>query len=233
LTCRFRTITLYYKVLFMSEQSQHLESIHDIKQLMQKSSRFISLSGLSGIAAGICALVAAWIAYGKMHAYRVDNSIAETRGYSFQNGYQNLERELILIAGITFIAAFWLAFLFTYLRSRKTGVPIWGFVARKVMVHVAVPMLVGGLLIWRMMDYNAYELIAPACLLFYGLALINASKYTFPEIKYMGYGELILGALNLWLVGYGLWFWAAGFGLLHIVYGFVMWWKNERQPVVA
>jgi hypothetical protein len=137
---------------------------------MQKSSRFISLSGLSGIAAGVCALVAAWIAYGKMHAYRVDNSIAETGGYSFNNGYQNLERELILIAGITFIAAFWLAFLFTYLRSRKTGVPIWGFVARKVIVACGCSNAGWrALLIWRMMDYNAYQLIAPACLLFYGL----------------------------------------------------------------
>ena len=97
------------------------------------------------------------------------------------------------------------------------------------MIAVIVPMLAGGLLIWRMMDYGTYGLIAPACLLFYGLGLINASKFTFTEIRYLGYGQLILGAINLWLPGYGLYFWAIGFGLLHIIYGFIMWWRNERQ----
>jgi hypothetical protein len=98
-----------------------------------------------------------------------------------------------------------------------------------VMINVAVPMIVGGLFIWRMKDFGLYGLIAPACLLFYGLALINASKYTFPEIRYLGFGQLILGVANLWLPGYGLYFWAFGFGVLHVIYGFVMWWKNERQ----
>jgi hypothetical protein len=233
-----RILTLYYKVLFMTEQTQHLESIQDIRQLMQKSSRFISLSGLSGIAAGACALVAAWIANNRIGQYRLDNAIPGTEtgynyGYGFHQGYKNLEQELILIAGITFVLAFWLAFLFTYLRSKKTGVPIWGHVARKVMIHVAVPMVAGGLVIWRMMEFGLYGFIAPVCLIFYGLGLINASKYTFSEIRYLGYGQLLLGTLNLWLIGYGLTFWAVGFGALHIVYGFLMWWKNERLPLTG
>jgi hypothetical protein len=119
--------------------------------------------------------------------------------------------------------------LFTYLRSRKTGVGIWGYTARRVMLNVAVPMLVGGLLIWRLVDFQAYGLVAPACLLFYGLALVNASKYTLPEIRYLGYSQLLLGVLNLWMIGYGLHFWAAGFGILHILYGIFMWNRYERH----
>ncbi|MDQ3683905.1 MAG: hypothetical protein M3352_12665, partial [Bacteroidota bacterium] len=130
---------------------------------------------------------------------------------------------------ITFIAAFFFAFLFTYLRSRKTGVPIWGFMARKVVINVAVPMIVGGLFIWRMTDFGLYGLVAPACLIFYGLALINGSKFTLSEVRYLGYMQLLLGVINLWAIGYGLYFWAAGFGVLHILYGIVMWNKYERN----
>ena len=220
--------TLYNKVLFMSGQNQHLDSINDIRQLMHRSSRFISLSGLSGIAAGVCALVAAWFAGREISAYGYTSGGGEEYGHRISKA--SLEYRLIGIAVITFVLAFLLAFFFTWLRSRKTGVPLWGFVARKLMINVAVPMLAGGLLIWRMIEGGVYVFVAPACLLFYGLALINASKFTFTDIRYLGYAQLVLGAINLWVLGYGLYFWAIGFGLLHIIYGFIMWWKNERYP---
>ncbi len=220
----------------MNPDNQHLERLQDIRQMMTRSSRFISLSGLSGVAAGICALIGAWFAYdtiGDYYAVSVipgwHSEIRSTRGYGMLGEWDPLEARLFWIAVFTFLGAFVSAFFFTWLRSRKTGLPIWGFVARRLMWSVVVPMLVGGLLILRLLDFHAYGLIAPACLLFYGLALIHASKYTFPEIGYLGYGQLVLGALNLWYIGYGLIFWSLGFGVLHIVYGFLMWWKNERR----
>lgn len=210
----------------MSDQDQPLQTLEDIKQMMAKSSRFISLSGWSGVAAGICALVAAWVAH-KI----ISNTLYETTLNFDTNSadYAGLKQKLILLGVVTFLAAFVLAFLFTYLRSRKTGVPIWDYTARRVMINVAVPMIAGGLLIWRMMDFGIYGLVAPACLLFYGLALVNASKFTLPEIRYLGYFQLLLAVLNLWVISYGLFFWAAGFGVLHILYGILMWNKYERQ----
>jgi len=83
--------------------------------------------------------------------------------------------------------------------------------------------------ILKMLELGYYELIAPCCLIFYGLALVNGSKYTLGEVKYLGYGQVVLGIMNLWLLGYGLYFWAAGFGILHIIYGTLMWWKYERN----
>jgi hypothetical protein len=196
---------------------------------MEKSSRFISLSGWSGVAAGVCALVAAWVAKGRMDLYHQAGHTDLRDGYYFHAGYQSLEKELVIIAVVTFCLASGLAFIFTYLRSRKTGVPIWGHVARKVMIHVVIPMIVGGILIIRLMQFGSYGFIAPVCLLFYGLGLINASKYTFSEIRWLGYGQLVLGLLNLWMIGSGLLFWAIGFGLLHIIYGLLMWWRHERN----
>lgn len=214
----------------MNEQNQPIQTLAEIKQMMDRSSRFVSLSGWSGIAAGICALVAAWLANKKFNEYGIhENEYEAKANYTRDGNLLQLDRELLILAVITFIVAFFFAFLFTYLRSRKTGVPIWGFMARKVIINVAVPMTVGGLLIWRILDFGLYELVAPACLLFYGLALINASKFTLSEVRYLGYLQLLLGIINLWIIGYGLYFWAAGFGLLHILYGIVMWNKYERN----
>ena len=216
----------------MQDENQQLQTLEDIKQMMTRSSRFISLSGWSGVAAGVCALVGAWLAHGQISrflaSYQVNDS-APDRRIPFRYHYESLEYNLIYIAIGTFAAAFALAFLFTYLRSRKAGVAIWGYTSRKLMINVAVPMIAGGLLILRMVGLGYYSLAAPASLLFYGLALINASKFTLPEIRYLGYSELVLGAINLWLPGYGLLFWAVGFGVLHILYGIIMWNRYERN----
>ena len=79
-----------------------------------------------------------------------------------------------------------------------------------------------------MLQHNDWRFVAPACLVFYGLALVNASKYTLTDIRYLGYCEIIVGLLNMQWIGQGLYFWAFGFGVLHIVYGILMWWKYER-----
>jgi hypothetical protein len=217
----------------MENQNQHLNTIQDIKQMMERSSRFISLSGLSGIAAGICALIGAWYARNIINAdFATSNSIHKESLYNY-DGAKSIPdligNKLFYIAVITFIAAFVLSFLFTYLRSNKTKTPIWGKTAQRLMINVLVPMTVGGIYIIKLIEAGNFGLIAPGCLIFYGLALVNASKYTLAEIRYLGFGQLILGVINLWFVGKGLYFWAAGFGVLHIIYGSVMWLKYERN----
>jgi len=217
----------------MENQVHGLETLQDIRSMMEKSSRFISLSGWSGIAAGICALIGAGLAYPEIVSYRVAKSSSEIvdplRDYSISGSHDRLEQKLITIAAVVFIAAFISAFLFTYFRSRKTGIPIWGGSARRLMWNTVLPMATGGLVILKMLELGYYDLIAPCCLIFYGLALVNGSKYTLGEVKYLGYGQVVLGIMNLWLLGYGLYFWAAGFGILHIIYGTLMWWKYERN----
>ena len=209
----------------MNEQ-QPLEELQHIKRMMERSSRFISLSGLSGIAAGICALAGAWFASQKIHCW-VKGDCQLSRLIS--NAGDDLLNDLVWIATLTFVAAFVFAFLFTWLRSKKNGTPIWGSTTMRLFWNTVIPIAVGGIFLIRMMQLGEYQLVAPGCLLFYGLALVNASKYTLSEVRYLGYGQIILGLLNLWLIGYGLQFWAMGFGVLHIVYGIVMWWKYERK----
>jgi hypothetical protein len=203
----------------MNEQEQSLKALKDIRQIMERSNRFISLSGWSGVAAGLCALVGAGFARHFIDVYQQTGSHLSA---------YDLERILMLVAALTFVAAFIFSFAFTYTRSKKQGMPVWGAIAKRLLFNTMVPLLAGGLVAYRLLELEQYGLIAPLCLLFYGLALINGSKYTLGEIKYLGYCLLVLGIVSLWIPGYGLYFWALGFGILHIVYGAGMWWKYER-----
>ena len=235
--CRF----LFYFELqsaFMQDQDQSLQTLEDIKQLMTKSSRFISLSGWSGVAAGTCALIGAWLANNAIHndtgfvngneqrELHHTNNIGLGDGPDLQNYLNNT---LIQIALGVLIAALVLGFFFTYLRSRKTNAPIWGITAKRVLINVSIPMIVGGIFLLKLIDNEIYGLIAPGCLIFYGLGLLNASKYTLAEVRYLGYAQILLGIISLQMVGNGLLFWALGFGVLHILYGAFMWWKYERS----
>lgn len=210
----------------METPQQHLEDLQHIKKMMERSSRFISLSGLSGIAAGICALGGAWFASQKINCWvKGDCQLS----LLISSAGKDLINDLFWIATLTFLAAFITAFAFTYLRSRKTGTPMWGTSTVRLFWNMVIPIAVGAVFLLRMMQLGQFDLVAPGCLIFYGLALVNASKYTLGEIRYLGLGQIVLGVCNLWWLGYGLQFWAMGFGVLHIVYGIVMWWKYERK----
>jgi len=92
-----------------------------------------------------------------------------------------------------------------------------------------IPLVAGGLFVGGLLYHNEWRLVAPACLVFYGLALVNASKYTLTDIRYLGLLEIVLGLVNLYYADYGLYYWAIGFGLLHIIYGLIMWWKYDKM----
>lgn len=208
----------------MSDQQQPLEDLQHIKRMMERSSRFISLSGFSGIAAGICALAGAWFAHKKINLPndRTNDSIIDLGSIKLMN-------DLLWIATFTFIGAFVSAFFFTWLRSKKNNIPMWGAATIRLFWNTVIPLMAGGIFIIRMLQFEVFYLVAPACLLFYGLALVNGSKYTLGEIRYLGYAQLALGIMNLWNIGYGLYFWAMGFGILHIIYGIWMWYKYEKN----
>jgi hypothetical protein len=209
----------------MSNPAQSLETLHDIKRMMERSSRFISLSGWSGIAAGVCALTGAGFARQRIVHYY------QSEYLQYPGAIAKLKYDLMLTAFLTFVAAFALASFFTFLKSRKEGVAIWGATARRLMWNTFLPLGTGGFLIWHLIDIDGYGMVAPASLIFYGLALVNGSKYTMGEVRWLGYGEIILGIVNLWFPGRGIIFWSVGFGVLHIIYGFAMWWKYDRVSI--
>jgi hypothetical protein len=207
----------------MNSNEQNLETLKEIRLMMDRSSRFISLSGWSGIVAGISALSGAWFARKKINTfYEGSDSMPDACLICLRN-------DLLLIAVIVFLAALISALFFTYLKSRKDRVAIWGKTAKRLMWNTFLPMVAGGFLLWRMIVLEQFELIAPASLIFYGLALVNGSKYTVGEVRFLGYAIIATGIFNLWAINAGLECWAFGFGVLHIIYGFTMWLKYEKK----
>ena len=75
--------------------------------------------------------------------------------------------------------------------------------------------------------YGIYFLIVSSMLIFYGLALINVSKFTFNENARLGVLEICLGILAALAPEYPLLIWVTGFGLLHIVFGIYVYLKYE------
>jgi hypothetical protein len=210
----------------MSVENQHLDALQDIRKMMQRSSRFISLSGLSGIAAGIWALIGAYLAYHWIGEYYYHY---EVRDYT-NGGFHDLKLRLFVLATAVVALALLSALYFTWRRAGRNNLPLWDHTSRQLVVNTAIPMVAGGLFIIAMLQYSEWHFVAPACLVFYGLALVNGSKYTLSDIRYLGFCEVALGLINTQFIGYGLYFWALGFGILHIIYGFAMWWKYERNP---
>lgn len=193
------------------------QDIRHIRSMMERSTRFISLNGWSGIIAGIFALLASAMAYVLFRKYGIDyfgNTAIEFN--------PSLVAELMVLGIITFLAAFGAGIYFTMRKSRKQQVKIWNKLSQRLLLHLFIPLFAGGIFCIALYSNYQFMLIAPVTLIFYGLALINASKYTFGDIVYLGYSELALGLASLFYIGYGLVFWAIGFGVLHIVYGIVV-----------
>lgn len=201
---------------------KHQEDLSHIRSMMERSSRFISLSGLSGVFAGLSALIGGLYAYQLFKANGIEYFDKNNKVYSI-----DLLLELFFIVIIVLFSALSFGIFFTIRKSRKYNLPIWTTATKKMLLNLAIPLMVGGVFCLALLVHQIYVLIAPATLLFYGLALINAEKYTFSDIKYLGFCELILGCISLFYVGYGLVFWIIGFGILHILYGLIMFKKYK------
>jgi general stress protein CsbA len=219
----------------MTEKDSQLTELKEIRSIMERSSRFISLSGLSGVSAGVIALISAFIT----HSYLVSEGVRETFESRYMPLYQSKylsttkEKEIILMLGlialVTLAVALLVSFAFTAKKAKKEGVKLLDRSAIRLAINMALPLGTGGAFCLALLYHHEYGLVAPATLVFYGLALFNAGKYTLDDIRYLGLSQIGLGLVASFNVGYGLEFWAVGFGILHIVYGFVMWYKYERK----
>ena len=206
------------------ETKDYLKDIQDIKSMMSQSSRFISLSGLSGILAGACSLVGAWLAYRTIY---FDNS---TMG-SYRDLIISFEAvtQLFIIAVSVFLFSLVSCIVLSSRKASKTNESIWNPASKRLLINFSIPLFTGGFLILFLIEKEILSLVAPLTLIFYGLSCVNASKYTLGDVRYLGITMIVLGLLSTWFLGYGLLFWALGFGVCHIVYGTVMYYKYDRN----
>ncbi|MFN6946695.1 MAG: hypothetical protein ACK4ND_17235 [Cytophagaceae bacterium] len=205
----------------MQETLNHINDLKEIRSMMEKSSRFISLSGLSGIFAGIFALLGAATAY-----WYLDLNLTSPSDYKLNPEEYYLF--FFLDAFIVLSLAICSGIFFTIRQSKKKNQKIWDKTSYRLVINVLIPLAVGGFFCLGLLYHQLPGLIAPATLLFYGLALLNGSKYTLDDVRYLGYTQIGLGLVATFLPGHGLLFWAIGFGIMHIVYGTLMYFKYEK-----
>lgn len=197
-------------------KEKYLEDLKDIKDIMNRSSRFISLSGWSGVVAGIIALAGAYAAYEIV--YSNQDYLSYRKAVFTSESITNL----ILIALATLALTFLTVIFFTRKKAAKNNQKLWDHQSKRLVLNLLIPLATGGLLCLILLSKGYIGLLAPLTLVFYGLALVNASKYTLSEIRSLGLIEVGLGLLATYFIGYGLIFWAVGFGVMHIVYGIFM-----------
>lgn len=203
----------------MKKSENYLAEIKEIRKMMEESSRFLSLSGLSGILVGVYALLGAFMA----HSIIYTNQIL---GWLLHN---NIVNDLLILASIVLVLSLVTVILLTWRKAKKAGKKIWNPGSRLMLINLAIPLIAGGIFILIFVFKGIYEIAAPGTLIFYGLALINAAKFTRQEIFYMGLFQLSLGILAALLPPYSLLFWALGFGVVHIIYGALMYFRYEHK----
>ena len=201
------------------ELEDRLNDIAEIRTLMERSAKFLSLSGLSGISAGVIALIGSWYVRSIVASVPANASpelVAQTAGNAF----------VIAIAVLTFSLI--AAIFFSVRMAKKQELPLWSKAAQAMVIDLAIPLAVGGFVCILFFVRHAYEFILPLTLVFYGLALLNSSRHTVPEIRYLAFCDLVLGLASLVFPEHQYWFWAAGFGVLHILYGLLLVRTYER-----
>lgn len=194
-------------------EKQYLEDLKEIKEMMSKSSRFISLSGWSGVAAGIIAL-------GGLYAVNKVLSKDDTRLLYYDGeGLSEPQFMLVCIAACTILLATGAAIFFTTQKAKKENQPIWDAQTRRLLINLLIPLITGGIFSLLFLSKGLFEFVMPATLVFYGLALVNASRYTLHEIRSLGILEIIIGLCAMQWIEFSHFLWGIGFGILHIVYG--------------
>lgn len=204
------------------DKEKYLEDLKDIKDMMNRSSRFISLSGWSGICAGIVALAGAYFAYQTVYATQ------DYLGYRKAHLNADAVLQLIVIAVAVIVLSFALGIYFTAKKAKRQNQSFKDRGTKLLLGSFMIPMATGGILCLMLLLKGYIGFVAPFTLIFYGLALVNASKFTLSQVKSLGIIEIILGLFATHFIGYGLLFWATGFGLLHIVYGIIIQKQEER-----
>jgi hypothetical protein len=208
----------------MKDELDYIRDIAEIRSMMERTSKFLSLSGWAGIMAGVYGLAGAYVAY----RFLGFNPQAIASGAMEPGSSPSGTPKVVFLALIVLTSAVATAIFLSHKKANKRGEKLWNAAARRLMVNMAVPLIAGGLLILIMISQGLIGLIAPFSLLFYGLALYNASKFTYKEVESLGLIEIGLGLFSAFFVEYGILCWALGFGLAHILYGIYMHYRYER-----
>ena len=214
----------------MNQYSEQLQELSHIRNIMEKSTKFISLNGITGIAIGFIALLAAAIVFylsstPPFHSEDIYFNYLE----AFDGNGQKAALSLYIIAGITLVLAITVGLYFTARKTKKNNVRLWSKTFRLMLLNIAIPLATGGVFCLILIRADLSQMVSGSMLIFYGLALINGSKYTLQDVNSLGIVEIVLGLITLWINKYGIEMWALGFGVFHIIYGAKIYVNQQKE----
>ena len=190
---------------------------------MERSGKCLTLSGLSGVLAGIYALI------GGVIAHRLIYTSQDIVYHSIQDlTISKTMIQLGFLGAMVLVSTLLTGFYFSYRKAQKMNISIWNKPSRKFLFNMAIPLAIGAFFMSMLVLKGHADLLAASCLIFYGLALYNAGHFTYSDVQKLGLTEILLGCAALMMPSMGLYFWMVGFGLLHIVYGAIMYYKYDR-----
>lgn len=207
----------------MQENQGYEQDLASINRLMERSVKFISLSGMSGVLAGVYALAGAGAAY-----YIIQYPGSPLEYFSISAADVGTLTALTWIAGLVLLASLGTGLWLSARKAKRVGAKVWDSTSKRLLINLSVPLMTGALFILICVSNGYFELVGAACLIFYGLALLQAGPNLYDEIRYLGYSEIALGLAAAAVPGYSLIFWSLGFGVLHIIYGVTMHRKYDR-----
>ena len=200
--------------------NKQVEDIKAIREMMERSSKFLSLSGLSGISAGVIAIIGAALAY-----FHILREPANTT-------HEAMFREItLLITDAAAVLLFSICFgiYFSWRKSVKNNLMPSKSLIKRTLYSLGVPLVTGGIFALIFLLRGDLEMAITMTLVFYGLALINVSKYTLDEVHYLGLTEVALGIIAALFPDRSLLLWTIGFGVCHIIYGTAMYIKYDLK----
>lgn len=211
------------------ENNQPIDELKTIRHLMERSSKFLLLNGLSLILPGMVALIGAAVGY--FILFKQGCMVYDEHLRALGTGSTiGIRLQVLLTASLVLILAISSTYFTLLKKAKRAHILLWTSAAKRTLLHFLIPLTTGGLFCMALIINNNIHLVASAMLIFYGLALINAGKFTIREIHSLGLCQILLGLIAGFCLNYGLLFWTIGFGLLHIVFGIIIYFKYDRKP---
>ncbi len=192
---------------------------------MQQNSTSFSSSGWSGILLGIYGLLAVYMVY--------------TMTNSYGDGFEGfaalpivlLEIGIIVLTVITILISLITLRIRAKRRSKKNNRKLWSPFSKKLRFHTLIPLLFFIIVLVIIANKGYYSSITPLLLFLYGIFLLNLSRFSSGNLKYLSIAEIILAVVAYFIYDKEILFLGLGFGIFHIFYGLFTFGKNKKTTV--
>jgi hypothetical protein len=176
------------------------DNLRFIRETMERSTHFTAVPGYGGIFMGLTAVAASVIA-----------------------ANQATIRAWLLVWVTEAVLAFAIGLFAMWQKSKIAKLPLTSAPARKFALGFLPSVLCGVVLTLGLWRFGHFEAMIPAWLLLYGAAVVTGGAFSVKAVPVMGWCFIALGTAAFFLpADFGNWLMAAGFGVLHVVFGIII-----------